>query len=209
MNKSTPIRYIDHERKFIYWKNPKAACSSILQIFLDNKIIEGPKTNLHKKQKIESAGWMHACRHYDYFQFSFVRNPWDRFVSLYLDKTQSVIGTKWEMKAWAKYKDHSFEDFVKAIHKTGPNEIDRHSRAQFLNINRLNGINYIGKVENFSRNITTVSNKIGIDKLEIHKINSTKNRKPYQFYYNEETKEIVAEMYKKDIELFKYKYVEL
>lgn len=207
MKKSAPIRYIDHERKFIYWKNPKAACSSILQILLDNKIIDNEI--LHKKQKIESVGWMHACKHYDYFQFSFVRNPWDRFVSLYLDKTKSVIGTKWEMREWARYKDHSFEDFAKAILKRGPNEIDRHSRAQFLNLNRLNGINYIGKIENFSRNIKTVSKKLGIEKLEIHKINSTKERKAYQCYYNEETKEIVAEMYKRDIELFKYKYVEL
>lgn len=207
MKNIKPHRYIDKQRKFIYWKNPKAACSSILQILRDNNIINND--NLHGKQNILSEGWANAWRHYDYFQFSFVRNPWDRFVSLYLDKTKRVVGTKWEMREWKKYSNHTFEQFAEAMYKRGVNNIDRHSRCQFLNLNRLNGINYVGKVENFDKNMATVAKKLNLENLTLHKINQTEERKPYQEYYNDKTVNLVGDIYRKDIKIFKYKYVEL
>jgi hypothetical protein len=205
-----PRRYINHKRKFIWFKNPKAGSTSILKILYDEGLIH--KRPLHNVQKGDGFAFYKKDQRADYFKFGFVRNPWDRLVSVFEDKTKKVIGTRWSMKFYRKYKNHNFPDFAKAIAGFGEKKLlrlDRHIRPQFSNLNDLVGLDFIGRLENFKEDVTFAMGEIGIE-VYPNQI-PQKNKVPREFrhyseYYDDETIKIVSDMYKKDIELFGYKF---
>ena len=129
-----------------------------------------------------------------YFKFTFIRNPWDRMVSEY---------------KWAYYS-LSFEDYINRILYVVENRIkletkNAHFRPQIEYIN--NDLDFIGRFENFNQDIEKVSSLIGLD-FDIKKLPHEKktNRKHYKEYYNEQTKQIINNIYKEDIKQFDYEF---
>ena len=144
----------------------------------------------------------------DYFKFTFVRNPWDRIYSCFEQKVRSKGGN------CSDYLNHfprnmSFREWVKTI--TLPRNIlkDRHfAPMHTLMINKsFDSMDFIGHIENFNNDIRFVCDKIGISHLRVPHKNKTKH-KHYTEYYDDETRQIVAEKYAKDIEAFGYEFGE-
>jgi len=204
MKPFVPTFYICHPKKYIYIKNPKCACSSVLTQMYDWGHID--KKPVHSKQHNEVNMRMKEGFRPDYFKFSFVRNPWSRFVSLFQDKTKTIIGTKWEMRKWRKYKDYNFEQFAREMSKRNVNAIDRHSRFQYINLNRNVGLDFYGRVESFNEDMSSVAKKIGLDIADVPWVNKQASIKDYRDYYNKETIKIVGDIYKKDIDVFGYTF---
>lgn len=128
----------------------------------------------------------------DYFSFSFVRNPWDRHLS--------------DFFFYGGQKRCDFKNFL-----LNPPSLDlSHSMPQLDFICSSDGeflVDFVGKFENIQSDFDTICDKIGIDRQKLPHTNKS-NHKHYTEYYDDKTREIVAEKYAKDIEYFGYKFGE-
>ena len=145
----------------------------------------------------------------NYFKFTFIRNPWDRFVSTFFYLKKNDKNEKLLNEARKKVSDYSFTSFVKKklhLEKTEFNEFYFiHFRPQIHFLESLDNIDFIGKLENIQEDFNIICDKIGIPHQELPHKNKTKH-KHYTEYYDEETKSIVAELFAKDIEYFGYEF---
>ena len=139
-----------------------------------------------------------------YYKFTFVRNPWDKAVSEY----------HWYQRYNAPI---TFKDWVKGLSarlKTSKNlhvlEIG-HNVPQYKYIYDKNGnllVDFVGRFESLQSDFDKVCKKLGIKDSSLPNIEATasQDRKPYKEYYDIETIGIIANVYKKDIELFNYEF---
>ena len=134
-----------------------------------------------------------------YFKFSIVRNPWAKELSDYFFciKKTGFNGTL------TKYlKEQDFDNIKqKKRHKLWhSNQLD-----WLISKNNKIELDFIGRIENLQEDFNVVCDKIGIPRRKLPHKNKT-NHKHYTEYYDDETREIVAEKYAKDIEYFGYEY---
>lgn len=139
-------------------------------------------------------------KHWDeYFTFGFVRNPWDHFVSFY----------KWCSRHNSPLTSKGFGYFLKSQYDNKFNSLwDWNFTCQtdrlFQNDKQI--VDFVGRFENLEEDFEHICDKIGI--LEsLCKINFSKDRSSYKkFYKTSEDKEMIQQMYLKDIERFKYEF---
>ncbi|MGB7918420.1 MAG: sulfotransferase family 2 domain-containing protein [Desulfobacterales bacterium] len=138
------------------------------------------------------------------FKFAFVRNPWDLQVSSFhhirRERPHLVAGHE------------DFEKFLR--YKLSPNRpyqfhIDTSIELQSDYLVDLHGkvlVDFIGRYENIEADFREACRRIGITApLLAHRRKST-NRLDYRSYYNDVTAELIAERFKKDIDLFDYTF---
>jgi len=204
---------ISHKHKFLFIHIYKTAGTSITHAlipFCSSKL----KFNLHRvlrKVHINTFNPSPFTKHIgaeklrqnigvetynNYFSFSFIRNPWDWQVSLY-----------YFMVAHPEHPQHklmkelgSFESYIHWRYKKG-------MLSQKRQLSDSSGdiiVDFIGRFESLNDDFSTVCEKIGIiaSLPHIHK----RRGMPYQNYYTEETKEIVSELCREDIEYFNYSF---
>ena len=136
----------------------------------------------------------------DYFKFAIVRNPFDWVVSWYFyrktrpnkNNTKNISFKEWLVD------ENSSAYNIEGIGLTL-------SQYDIITCNKNIKINFIGKFENLQKDFNIICDKIGIPRQELPHVNKSKH-KHYTEYYDEETKQIVAEKYAKDIEYFGYKF---
>lgn len=152
----------------------------------------------------------------DYFKFSFVRNPWDKLVSLYFMHTRLNWDLRWD---WSAVTAPCFSDFLRITHgynKTKQRHIYRgHPTGHMRMSNQLdwlvdeNGsliVDFVGRFENYQEDFNTVCDKIGIPQPQEIPHRNKSEHKHYTEYYDNETREIVATRFAKDIEYFGYEF---
>ena len=202
---------LNQEKKAAYVVNHKAACTSIV-------------TALYKHEFSARDWYPFKKKNFDYI-FTFVRNPYDRLVSRFAHLHEIIAKiNKKEIKIGdspaedhnilsfygkkpidpTKFSFRAFVNFTLRIH-------DAHWESQVYKfeaqLGNIKDLNFIGKFENFQADFDIVCEKIGIPRQKLPHLYKSKH-KHYTEYYNDKTREIVAQRYARDIEYFGYKFGE-
>lgn len=219
---------ISHKHKCIFIHIPSCAGTSIEKAIVGfdwfKKDWSTKHLTSHQAKILYSKYWD------DYFKFAFVRNPWPRTISLaknpthgvYVDHSNKYIDFNRDIQIphyilrnhpqcnlnsnWLK-QSQGFELFCPHQQK------DLYIKQPIKNSIYLNylleDLDFIGRFENLQEDWLFISEKIKIKK-QLNKIEPTKDKNytHYTEYYNDETREIVAQKYARDIKQFGYKFGE-
>ena len=197
---------ISHHRKFIFLHIPKCGGTSVESTF-------GAWSNNHSENYFYLGNNRQHCllneildEHPEcsnYFKFAFIRNPFSRIVSEY----------NYILSNFKKLKNLSFKEFILNLEyyfKNFAYEYHSLSLCDYL-VNKEGEIvvDFVGRLENFQDDFNKVCDNINMPNLTLPhamKSSNNSNKKHYTEYYNDETREIVAQQYAKDIEYFDYQF---
>ena len=152
------------------------------------------------------------------YKFSFVRNPWSRLVSEY------------RYRAYLRHRN--FKDFVfNKRPRPGWDDKYRHVMPQSDMLCAEDGrllVDFVGKFERLQQEFSRVCAHLGIDDPALPHVNSSDKKsrelrrkfknfvhrndesgfKTYVDFYDDETREFVGELYRRDIEMFDYSFAD-
>lgn len=169
-----------------------------------------------------------SIKHSNFLKVAFVRNPWSWVASHYcttqytnqfgLRKTSSSSSTysQWknchEEKEWLnnlKNEKVNFKNYIKQFIENANNQ------SYYIMENGNMNIDFIGHYESLEKDVSKILNILDIKTEEKFPMiqNEGSSRKPFFYkttdyvsFYNEETKNLIAENFKEDIQRFNYKF---
>ena len=161
------------------------------------------------------------------FKFSIVRNPFSRVLSAYLNILKKPVDNFKQFiiedfininiendlfymdfegyRSFQSSKEFSFYDHRIACPQKPKENIAFHCSSFFNSKFFIQDADFIGKLENLQEDFNIICDKIGIPQQKLPHKNKTKHKR-YTEYYDDETREIVAKKYAKDIEYFEYRF---
>jgi len=201
---------ISYHYKYVFIHITKTGGSSIekalvddSQIFRSNKwryegkVFNAPLNHLTWKQILRSQA-LNKYQQSRFHKFTFVRNPWDRVIS------------------------ECFCPHIQGVYKSCETITDRIKRVCELSIKGhaahfLPQVNYIdeccdivvGKFEQLSDEFQKICDIVRVSNVTLNHTNKgikQRERKPYQFYYDKDTIDLVKNTYRQDIDRFEYSF---
>jgi hypothetical protein len=145
------------------------------------------------------------------FKFTFVRNPWDRLVSAYHFLEAGGIGqTDSRLAENSVLRFNGFDDFVKGFidQNSGAMPVHFIPQYRFLCYSQtdLPEVDFIGKLETVQEDFDTICRRMGIENRLNVKNRTSSRPSDYRKSYTPQTADIVARAYRRDIELFDYRF---
>tara|TARA_E500000318_G_scaffold112057_1_gene133764 strand:+ start:18702 stop:19358 length:657 start_codon:yes stop_codon:yes gene_type:complete len=212
---------INHDLKFIFLHVPKTAGISI-------------GSALYKAVGIEKEYGGYQI-HYpefnkniwkEYFVFTFVRNPWDRFYSQYMyrDFLHRYLSFEYALKNFKELFEEMYGPFKKNYNFCGDynrlsDTIYEHvhslTQTEFLsgkyldNIDKFPYINFIGRYESIESDFDYVCSEIGIQNtgLPLKNVSKPSSKiKSFKDCYTEELVQYASNLFTQDIKNFNYKF---
>lgn len=161
---------------------------------------------LPRHAKIICAQEMLPREYFDsLFKFAFVRNPWDLQVSsfhhLKRERPHLLEGhdtfdafLEWKVNPERKYQYHLDTVMTPQTDYL----VDFHGKVL---------TDFLGRFENLQEDFATICRRLGIPAPELpHKRKATDRERDYRKYYNDRTAALVAQHFKRDIELLGYSF---
>ncbi len=138
------------------------------------------------------------------FKFAFVRNPWDLQVSSFhhikRERPQHMGGyddfesfMKWKLDPERPYQYH----IDTSIELQSDYLVDLHGKVL---------VNFIGHYESLQEDFNEVCRHTNLAPFKLPHKRQAKDRSNFQKYYTDETAELVAQHFARDIELLDYKF---
>jgi hypothetical protein len=209
---------ISLRRKYIYLDNPKVASTFIKSALLQAEVRDGTLPDRPGADDIHGTGFWDTefdLRHANCFVFSFVRNPFARILSCYLDKISTANGPPGDISTRKRFcsdyavpseSEISFTAFLEAISNSDPETENGHWGAQSRNL--LSGslaIDSIGNVEHMKEDARHILPRAGADIREARgQGHATGAGTKLERYYGPAERELVIRKYEGDFERFGY-----
>ena len=209
---------ISHGKRFVFLHIPKTRGTSIPHNLGRNALGAGQVRRCGKHGSICDVREQLGDKADEYYSFSVVRNPWDRMVSWYSMIDAFTTNPPWDRrirgggprnKLWLYVAENanSFEEFVlkctdppPECHRLMANHLD-----YFVDADGKMLVTRVARFENLNADMREIFAEIGLKRLDLPHRNKSKHRH-YSEYYNDETREVIAERFAKDIEYFGYQF---
>ena len=210
---------ISTRNKFIFFHVPKVAGSSInsalrkysnlpsdrLYNYLFDLFGQVPHFGVFYRHisPFELRSLLRKKEHFDEaFKFAFVRNTWDWHVSqFHFHKQNEKFGI------WHKtFVDMEFDQYVDWA--VEPQNIEKTFSAQKKFLSSPEGelmVDFVGRIENIDEDFKTVCEKIGLE-VELPTKNKSKRKSSYHEYYDEDTRNKIANAFEEDIQYFGFEF---
>lgn len=161
--------------------------------------------------QLRADGFLDVFESGNYFVFAFVRNPFSRVLSAYLDKMSrdsterrainKLLGRPAEVEP-------SFQEFVTAVSMQSTDDMDPHWRPQTacLRTDRI-AYSFIGKFETLQSDLEKVDDALGgVLTRHINKVcpHETRASSKVGEYYSMKIADVVRLIYRDDFEVFGY-----
>ncbi len=191
---------ISGEPKIIFFHNGKTAGTSIgYSVFGESyRHDRGLTFSRLESQKFDLS---------QYFKFCFVRNPWDRAVSFYLQMKKAVnLEYPPRLHAFKRATECSFPEFIKRVECENPALFtDESYYNKIFSARGSLGMDFTGRFENLEADYRKLAQKIPVkDPVLQHRNRSDKRL--YTEYYDPESRRIVGRLFAFDIDYFGYTF---
>ncbi|MCX2842541.1 sulfotransferase family protein [Microbulbifer thermotolerans] len=213
--------HFSKENNFIYVETPKVACTTIKRVLQQaetkgNMTYESPG-DVHKRElspllapSDDFNSFFKALDDEKIFKFCFVRNPFTRALSCYLDK---MVKVEFERKRLAPKLDldgnsvPSFYEFLCAINEQNESERDIHwaSQSYLLRPEKI-CYSFIGRFEFFIDQFNLVAKKLKVENFwdSSSSWHATNASSLVERYFDERNIELICKIYEKDFLSFGY-----
>ena len=136
----------------------------------------------------------------NYFKFTIVRNPYDRFIS------------------WVKYRDKRLKLYngnlnydvlnyeLRRIPFNKANYTKMLNLNSFFNLTRRNELDFIGRFENLEEDFRYIKEKLSLLRDLPHINKSSEEKVHYSTFYNDSLQRKCRKVFKKDLDYFGYKF---
>lgn len=216
--------HISLKNKFLYVETPKVACST-LKLTLARLELEDESYNRENIHDRNVSPLLRASQVGDFnkflnreeiVKFCFVRNPYERLLSCYLDKvrgrdkaTLSGLLCQLGLDQTDYNQEISFEKFLCAVGETPLSMMNSHWRPQYYQT--FQGViqfDRIGKLERFEKDLFEIGMSITRDfRAYYHSwvVHQTDSKKLLSNYYTQSLRDRVYKLYEIDFDRFKYR----
>ncbi len=216
---------ISLRHRYVYAENAKVACSTI-KLILQRMELDDPDyrpedlVDLHTRifspliRPAQVKSFSRYIQRSDVVKFCFVRNPYSRLLSAWLDKIENNMTAKKGILRQLGFDPEdlgrpvSFADFVHAVAGQSIAEMDQHWRVQYYQtFQQQIQYDFIGRFESLETDLESVLNTIN---PEFHRFwgredrHATHSEQQLKACYTDQIEDMVYRIYRKDFQQFKY-----
>jgi len=198
--------YLFHDKRLIYISLAKNASSSIKMAIADHYGYDYIPRRIHGLKHWNKLRGTIPGKYNAYFKFAFVRNPFERLVSCYVDKF-TVDKNYFINHPYGFKEPPTFAEYIEFVCCLPDRYADRHFKSQYAILFNSGKPDFIGKVESINDDWKVLSKKYGFSE-SLYKANVTSvnlNKKiDYKSYYTLELLDKVYLRFRKDVDELGY-----